>query len=607
MSNFLFAMGRSERIEKLTSTIFSNHQIDEFTLEEMSDDLSILIIERRSQLVESSILELPDGKKSFFKGFFIDHDNETMTLGPKGFVEWYENNPESRNSEMDLEGAFVSATWSENELKFQTDIFRLFPLSWFCSEDIFVSSDSLFLLSEVRKALGLPCKLDREVLATRAWTHGLAAASMTSRTLIEEVFLLPAGAKVCVTISPLSAPHFSFEMSQRNLRTVFQLESTNYQECLRNAAIKIHRSLLSLDNLDNTILSLGLSGGLDSRVVLALSLDNINLKANLRLLTNLHSSRREDHVIANRIASRMGMKLNPDIAGSISDNSLEQIENPFGLWMLSNLGQFDMTYLVEKYWQKPYSIDIGGHGAEVAKGTFIWPLSQLTDRAPNKTRKKIEEILQNSLENLGIESTDFDSVQWLHLCYKSGLQNGRFVIRSAIFACPLLSTDLVAMSTSQEFREIAESSGSSLLHDLLIMVNPQLASIPFDKVNKNLTPYTVTRRSKELGKLYLEDYSPYAITGCSDEVLNGPPRTFLRLVERYDLGPSILRENGNSIEPLRQLLDEHWKSITDKEIRSILQPAYDMAKERMNSPEPYFPSVGAMVAKILAISMTTSN
>ena len=39
-------------------------------LEEMSDDLSILIMERRSQLVESSILELPDGKKSFFKGSF---------------------------------------------------------------------------------------------------------------------------------------------------------------------------------------------------------------------------------------------------------------------------------------------------------------------------------------------------------------------------------------------------------------------------------------------------------------------------------------------------------------------------------------------------------
>ena len=58
-------MGRSDKIEKLTSTIFSNHQIDEFTLEQMSDDLSILIIERRSQLVESSILELPDGKKSY--------------------------------------------------------------------------------------------------------------------------------------------------------------------------------------------------------------------------------------------------------------------------------------------------------------------------------------------------------------------------------------------------------------------------------------------------------------------------------------------------------------------------------------------------------------
>ncbi len=89
MSNYLFAMGHTHRIEKLTSTIFSNHDENEFTLVEMSEGLSVLIIERRSQQIERSIHNLCDGKKSFFKGFFIDHENEAMVLGPRGFPEWY--------------------------------------------------------------------------------------------------------------------------------------------------------------------------------------------------------------------------------------------------------------------------------------------------------------------------------------------------------------------------------------------------------------------------------------------------------------------------------------------------------------------------------------
>ena len=34
------------------------------------------------------------------------------------------------------------------------------------------------------------------------------------------------------------------------------------------------------------------------------------------------------------------------------------------------MGIFDMMYLHDSYWPKPYIIDMGGHGAESIKGTF---------------------------------------------------------------------------------------------------------------------------------------------------------------------------------------------------------------------------------------------
>ena len=82
-----------------------------------------------------------------------------------------------------------------------------------------------------------------------------------------------------------------------------------------------------------------------------------------------------------------------------------------------------------------------------------------------------------------------------------------------------------------------------------------------------------------------------------DKMKNGPPDCFLRIVKhdfKIDEDDTLAIENA---------LERTWSKITDNEIKSAYQSAYDLAKTRLANPDFYPPSAGTPAAKIISLSL----
>ena len=90
-----------------------------------------------------------------------------------------------------------------------------------------------------------------------------------------------------------------------------------------------------------------------------------------------------------------------------------------------------------------------------------------------------------------------------------------------------------------------------MLHDMLIILNPELAAIDFESKKSNISEDYIQSRLEALGgRLQLSDRQPYTIFGKVSDMENGPPQSFLKMVPRIFVEDevSILKTMNLSIE-----------------------------------------------------------
>jgi asparagine synthetase B (glutamine-hydrolysing) len=264
----LFAYGPDELIKQVNEIITKNNSDDsEITVLKKGEMNSVLSVSRTKSIFEV------DESIYFFKGWFQDHEAQSIVLGEKGFQDWLKRQGEVHDS-IDFEGAYVSAKIKNDTLTVSNDTFSYFPVIYFVSDDLFVCSDSLFVLSELRKGLGMPCTLNKKTIDTRAWTHGLACAPMSNETQIEGVELLSPGKSIEFSLGGSISEKTSIKIPKnvvksKNLNEMFRMDFDDYTKAIRDAAKKIAESTVSLIQLEDVFIQFGLSGGLDSRIILA--------------------------------------------------------------------------------------------------------------------------------------------------------------------------------------------------------------------------------------------------------------------------------------------------------------------------------------------------
>ena len=191
----MVAIGKSECVEKLFNFFDKKSGTDsEISLHKVNTNISILSISKSEKFekVGESII--------FFRGWFQDHETKSIIIGQNGFHQWLKKSPDSCLTK-GYEGCYFLTTISNGEIIVRNDVFSYLPVIYFSNDDLMVCTDSMYLISKVRKYLNLPCELNKSVMHTRAWTHGLASAVMSNNTQIKGVQLLSPGKHLSIKIS----------------------------------------------------------------------------------------------------------------------------------------------------------------------------------------------------------------------------------------------------------------------------------------------------------------------------------------------------------------------------------------------------------------------
>jgi hypothetical protein len=514
----------------------------------------------------------------------IDHQSKSIVLGTDGFSAWREDNEHREHSTS--EGGFLSIEWSKEIVKIKHDCFGLYPVFYYADHSICIISDSLFVITRAMKMIGLDVALNRESTLTRSWTHGLACSLMTKETLVKGVMYLQPCSHLTIKTDGES---IQMKEEYEDLTKIFHHSGKSYIGSLVAAKNEITSVVNSLQK--NTLFRyrLGLSGGLDSRIILALILQNEGALKNTYINSNTHESRALDFNVVKSLSREFKFEFNNKIEHS--ENRAIRVTNPFANYIKFSLGTFDMTYLYRSYWETPYLIEIGGHGAEIAKGTFsnFKLIRKISIWKPIKKFKMYVEV-RKALRYHGIKMNQKNSIQWHHFLYKSAIQNGRYLERTQISLRPLMNKKLVSIGLQNQ-------NGRRVLKDLLILLSPKLAARPFDIAEKNIQQSYIDSVLNDAHAIETNENTEYDVIGSPDSIKNGLLTSFDSLTEAYTL------DYENKKQSLLQLMERIWHGIQDNDLKKIYLDAYELAQKRLNDDASYFPSAGAPASKIIALGI----
>lgn len=608
LSNYLFAVGSFSKIRELESVFLRESTKHEITIRELNKNHSIMIIEKTSGSSTN--------KKSnhFFKGWFSDPKSESVVVGHEGFSNWLQEHVRQTSSLQNrFQGSYVCSIWDEKRLQLENDLFSMFPVIYFSEPDIFVASDSLYVLAHCRRILNFDTSHNKSVLHARAWTHGLACASPSTQTQVTGIHHLIPGQRILLNISE---EQIQFKLEVQYVREVFAKTDQTYQESLKQYLTNTYRTLFALSQRPETEIELALSGGLDSRLMLALLLKLKQKTTNMYFVTNNHASRSGDFEIVKSLSKQFGFEFNnrglrKEGREMVSQNTLEK---KFSMWKLSCMGMFDMMYFNGDFPLHATVVRLGGHGAEVVKGTFLKNnfnrllrnkkiskkalLSRSAFSHIRKTKKQnnrlssVRKTIRSSLSMAGEEMGD-EAMMWHHLCYKSAIANSRYLSSSTLGYRPLIDGNLFSCSRNQPAHD------SQIVQDLVMLISPELAAHPFENSKYDLTLNQIKERLEVLSlTIDFNALQTFVLYTGMNPVLNGPPLSFLNLVN------TLTKSYASPEVMIKSILQEAWETLENQELKEIYQPAYDLAQERFSQDKVYFPSAATPAAKIISLALT---
>ena len=577
-------------------------------LQELNENQSILIIKKDAKPTSG------EKKNHFFKGWFTDPETESVVLGYEGLSNWIqEHGGLSLGGHNGLQGSYVCSTWDEKNLVLENDLFSMFPVIYFSEPDIFVASDSLYVLAKCKRSLGIDISHNPSVLHARAWTHGIACASPNTETQVLGIHHLIPGQRILIDHS---ANKTEFKLETRRIRDVFPQTKRPYHECLEQYLRNTYRTLFALSKRQDTEIELSLSGGLDSRLMLALMLKLRPKSPNMYFVTNNHATRSEDYRVVESLSKQFGFEFNNRGLSSDGREMVPQntLQEKFAMWRLSNMGIFDMMYFNGDYPLNASVVRLGGHGAEIVKGTFLnMSFSRLLRnkriskkalvsrkvfshlshiKQQNNRLSSIRGAIDSALSIVG-ERMDDEAMMWHHLCYKSAIANSRYLANSILGYRPLIDGDLFRCARSQPSQDF------QIIQDLLILTSPELAAHPFENPKYDMSESQIKERLEFLSvTIDFEGLTSFNLYSGDKPIPNGPPLSFLNLL-------NVPNKSYSSPEiMIKSMLDEVWDKLKNKELKEIYQPAYDLAKERFSKEKVYFPSAATPAAKIISLALT---
>ena len=606
VSNYLFVAGESKSVDKIAEHFKSTHGAsdDELSFDKISGNKSVFVIERNNQKGKSSIYPLEKESSLFFRGQAIDHSTKSLILGGEGFSEYVNDNPAlcNPNQTTDFEGSYVLARWNRTELTFENDLFSIYRVICFFTDEVAIISDSLVLIIECLKSIDITPKINANVAAIKAWdASGFPNAPISQELILEGAHTLQAGAflKLKWTRKGISST-----IVNRNVKHVFEYPNTTYSNALETCANHMYSSIDMIANLFNPVIEFGLSGGLDSRLILAFCLKSPEIMKCLKITTNKSPARRDDYSVVEKLSKKYKFQFNQDSTEYLKEITMEnriKIENKFGFWCLASSGTYDSFYLTSHFSKFPCSISMLGVGAEQVKQTSDQSrVHKMASNQPEEIRDVVRSQVSKSLDLMEVNKESDDAMKWHHMTHKAAYHLGFKIAQSSMILRPYVQKSLFAISQLPDnpFRG-KNIKGPTVIHDLLILLNPELACEDYDLEHKNISLEYAKSRIEELGGVItLETTKKPNCYGKIQAVNNGPAESFLSVVSNFTM------ENGIPIK--KQLLmkvKKIYQEIMPDDLKELYLSCYENTIRSLNDESIELSYAGSLAARFLVFEL----
>ncbi|MGJ6980111.1 hypothetical protein ACSDQ9_06225 [Aestuariimicrobium soli] len=463
MSGYILCVIDDDRVENLQS-IF---RADETQTLPLSSGRTLLYVSNSGLL----------NAEGLFQGYAIDHTGESMIFGLAG--------PRSTpDPSRPLEGSYLVARVESSAVRVSTDVFGFVPMMWTQGPNFVAASDSFLSLVTLRRVLGLSCSPDEVTIRGRMWLNSMSLQQLGTDTYCAEIKYVTPGTELRI-----DADDCSVQLAPLDLVAHYSGSFASHEEAVTESASRMVRVMRTYAEAGGLI-SLGLSGGTDSRLCLAAGLA-ADVGDALHVASKNNGT--PDYQVALDLSERFGFPLNRTDARLRGDVS--PIDHA-ATWAGTSLGLYDATYTPPAVSRRsvPY-FSVGGQGAEISKGNFGWrPLSSINMPAEG------QEQCRRALRLIGADEDDRWGSEWHYLAFRNAIHGGRAGLSSEYISRPAAQVPLIGLSRSPlNDLPAPRKAGKSIILDTLIKLSPQLATVPFDDHRKDVGDDYVGERLAKLG------------------------------------------------------------------------------------------------------------
>lgn len=518
MANYLYVIAEKHDIARLSSHL----RDDESTHVDLDETWSALYVSAGGRMA-------PDG--GAFKGWAVDYQAGRITFPDADSASW-------PNAHARAEGSFFRAEQGSGDVRVTTDEFSVTPMLHTSEPGLFAASDSLFVLTWVRRALGYANDPLPAALESRRWTNSMGHQQFGPRTVVAGIDYAFPGTVVTRDLDERRTTVEHDLLPETLLKGI-----SDHSEAIVESARRMVQLFRALAAAGVTV-NAAISGGMDSRVVLAAA-----LAADIgdRLVVGCQDNGSPDLVIATRMSERFRFPLNKgprELQGRLQNN------DQLAYWAVSSMGFYDSLYAPPKLRRVELPVfQVGGHGAEAAKGNYGWrPISAIG--MPDAAKAEAAD----ALSLVGVDAAGTEASEWHFLMFRNAIHSSRGSGISEYTARPAVQKPAIGLSRSPlcDF-ERPVGAAPNVVQDILITLSPDLALADFDKPRKNMTFQHVSDRVRRNGgfldpgpipDLTVEgtpDPNPGLtrsfIDLAADAGLSGPTNsaTLARLVGRHDV------------------------------------------------------------------------
>lgn len=574
MSNYLLIIATSSRANAVktwmqrlaaTETDFSADVVDV----SINDHQRLLYIARNGR---SDV----DAEGQIFRGYALDFERQQLVFGLQGVIEagkkfgaLYAREP--------VEGCYFSVEWNGDRVLISNDLFGMCSLFSFAENDCVAFSDSVFLLSRIRKVLNLPRTVNSVAAHARAWGNAMAGQMLSPHSIVEEITFLPPG----VTAEVLVGDVLRLYRRVTPLPELFSdIDSEPYGEALKDSARRFVSLIDALAGTGLEALKLSVSGGLDSRVCIAAALlSPAARQASVLSCINKSQQHATDYQVVSELSERFAFPLGSRSAGAPQKPRTRSIKHNLGFWFLASSGAYDFMVAPAYYSVVSDGFTVGGHGAETIKGNYGWrSVGTIADKiADPLLAQAFRQQVEYGISTLGVEANSTVGSEWHYLAYRNAIHSGRISSVSMVGFRPFQMRRLVALAHSRLSPFPRPPKGSpSVVNDLVIALQPDVAGHRYDDPHKNMTHDFIQERLKAIGgPLSAADITPFTVLGDQSKVSSGFSGIFKRMAEEDGLWTDAAR--GRIVE----LATAGHSKATDLGLGEVYGPVHAEAMAKL--------------------------